>query len=126
MTDCHRFMVSVVSNLLMESRAFKNHKGSFSVYSVEDLNIDNTLPDVFTPFFDVECETGFKHDLTSLKNRIKKSSKTVIVVLPNQEVKSRYLKELSDLKKRKLRIVSMREFPNCVYDVLRSVDRKKD
>lgn len=119
-------MVSVVSNLLMESRAFKNHKGSFSVYSVEDLNIDNTLPDVFTPFFDVECETGFKHDLTSLKNRIKKSSKTVIVVLPNQEVKSRYLKELSDLKKRKLRIVSMREFPNCVYDVLRSVDRKKD
>ena len=124
MTDCHKFMMSVVADILMHSRVFQNHKGTFSVYAVSDLQIDNTLPDVYTPFFDVECETGFKHDLKSLKSRILKSSKTVIVVLPNQEIKDRYVGLLSGLKKRKLRIISMVEFPKTVYDVLRSIDRK--
>lgn len=130
MTDCHVFMISVCVDILLNSRAFKNHvqdiDKSISVVAVPNLKIDNTLPDIYTPFFDVECETGFKHDLKTLKKRILKSSKTVIVVLPNVEVENRYLRELIDLKKQKLKICSMAEFSNTVYDVLRSIDRKKE
>ena len=125
MTECHIFMISTCCDILLNSRAFKNHNGKFSIVAVPDLKIDNALPDIYTPFFDVECETGFKHDLTTLKSRINHSSKTIIVVLPNLQVKDRYLNELSDLRKQKLKICSMVEFPNIVYNVLRSIDRKK-
>lgn len=123
MTDFHIFMISSCVNLLKKSRSFRNHKGSVSVVAVKDLKIDKTLPDIYTPAFNIECETGFKHSIDDLKGRLLLSDKPVIVVFPNDEVKERYLRLLSDVKKRRIRYCTFLDFSKTVYDLLRSVDR---
>ena len=123
MTDLHVFMVSSCVDLLRKSRTFRNHGGSVSVVAVPDLRIDKTLPDIYTPFFNIECETGFKHDISDLKARLLLSDKPVIVVFPNDKVKERYLRLLSDVKKRRIRFCTFLNFSKTVYDLLRSIDR---
>ena len=123
MTDLHVFMVSSCVDLLRKSRTFRNHGGSVSVVAVPDLRIDKTLPDIYTPFFNIECETGFKHDISDLKARLLLSDKPVIVVFPNDKVKERYLRLLSDVKKRRMRFCTFLDFSKTVYDLLRSIDR---
>lgn len=124
MTDLHIFMMSSCVSLLKESRAFHNHGGSVSVVAVRDLRIDKTLPDIYTPLFNVECETGFKHDLDDIKGRLLLSNKAVIVVFPNDQVKAKYVKALADVKKRKIRYCTLGEFSHTVYDLLRSIDQR--
>lgn len=123
MTDLHVFMMSSCVDLLRKSRTFRNHGGSVSVVAVPDLRIDKTLPDIYTPFFNIECETGFKHDISDLKARLLLSDKPVIVVFPNDKVKERYLRLLSDVKKRRMRFCTFLDFSKTVYDLLRSIDR---
>jgi len=123
MTDLHIFMMSSCVKLLENSRSFRNHGGYVSVVAVADLKIDKTLPDIYTPLFNVECETGFKHDIKDLKGRLLLSDKAVIVVFPNDEVKKRYLRLLSDLKIRRVRFCTLLDFSSTVYNLLRSIDR---
>jgi len=123
MTDLHIFMMSSCIDLLKKSRSFRNHKGSVSVVAVPDLRIDKTLPDIYTPFFNIECETGFKHDISDLKARLLLSDKPVIVVFPNEKVRERYVRLLSDVKKRRMRFCTFLDFSKTVYDLLRSIDR---
>lgn len=123
MTDLHVFMVYSCIDLLGKSRAFKNHNGDFSVTAVSDLKIDKTLPDIYTNLFNIECETGFKHDISDLKARLLLSDKAVIVVFPNDKVRDRYLRLLADVHKRKIRYCTFLNFTQTVYDLLRSIDR---
>ena len=123
MTDLHVFMMASCLDLLSKSRAFRNHNGVFSVYAVSDLKIDKTLPDIYTNLFNIECETGFKHDISDLKARLLLSDKAVIVVFPNDRVKDRYLRLLADVNKRKIRYCTFLSFSETVYHLLRSIDR---
>ena len=123
MTDLHVFMMASCLDLLSKSRAFRNHNGVFSVYAVSDLKIDKTLPDIYTNLFNIECETGFKHDISDLKARLLLSDKAVIVVFPNDKVRDRYLRLLADVHKRKIRYCTFLNFSETVYHLLRSIDR---
>ena len=123
MTDLHIFMVSSCIDLLKKSRTFRNHKGSVSVVAVSDLKIDKTLPDIYTPLFNIECETGFKHDINDLKGRLLLSEKAIIVVFPNDKIKDRYQRSLTDISMRRIRLCTFLDFSKTVYDLLRSIDR---
>jgi len=64
------------------------------------------LPDIVTDNFNIEVETGLKHDITDLKNRIKKGNKKNIIVIPNKNLYKKYnsiknteIVEIKDLKK---------------------------
>ncbi len=48
------------------------------------------LPDIVTDNFNIEVETGLKHDITDLKNRIKKGNKKNIIVIPNKNLYKKY------------------------------------
>jgi hypothetical protein len=127
MTELHKFLMYSCVELLKKSRAFINRfpdvEKSVSIVAVSDLKIDNTLPDVYTPLFNIECETGFKHKYDDLKGRLLLSDKAVIVVFPNDEVKVRYVRGLADIHKRKIRYCTLADFSHTVYDLLRSIDR---
>lgn len=128
MTDLHVFLIASCVAILRASTSFKNHvkdvDSSISMVAVPDLTIDNTLPDIYTPFFNIECETGFKHHYDDLIARIKLSKKTVIVVLPNEQIKKRYVKHCS-VRVRRLRFCTVGELHDTVYQVFRSLGNKK-
>jgi len=69
-------------------------------------NQGQDLPDIVTENFNIEIETGLKHDITDLKNRIKKGNKKNIIVIPNKNLYKKYnsiknieIVEIKDLKK---------------------------
>ena len=47
--------------------------------------------DIETDFFMVEIETGLKHSMEDLKDRIKSTNLRVIIIVPNNELMSRYI-----------------------------------
>ena len=47
--------------------------------------------DIETDFFMVEIETGLKHSMEDLKDRIKNTNLRVIIIVPNKELMSRYM-----------------------------------
>jgi len=47
-------------------------------------------PDIETPDLSIEIETGLKHSTTALNERISKSEKRVVIVVPDETVKKRY------------------------------------
>lgn len=128
MSDFHIFLIASVVAICKSSKSFQNHtknlKTPVSVVAVPDLKIDSTMPDLYTPFFNIEVETGFKHSYSDLKARIQLSKKTVIVVLPNEDVKARYVKNCS-IRKRRLRFCTLGELSNTLYEVFRSLGNKK-
>ena len=48
------------------------------------------LPDIATPQFNIEIETGLKHDLNDLKKRISQGDKHNIIVVPDSTVLKKY------------------------------------
>lgn len=63
------------------------------------------LPDIITSYFNVEIETGLKHDITDLKKRTALGDKPNIIVIPNNKLCKRYksvqnssVVEIKDLK----------------------------
>lgn len=122
MTDLHVFMVFSVMQILQKSKTFQNHNGTVEITAISDLEIDRIMADLYTPWFDVECETGLKHHYDDLNSRIQLSKKIVVVILPNEDVKQRYIKHLTPRKK--LKVCTLGEFPKMVYNIIRSVDRK--
>ncbi len=47
--------------------------------------------DIETDFFMVEIETGLKHSMEDLKDRIKSTNLRVIIIVPNKELMGRYI-----------------------------------
>jgi hypothetical protein len=72
------------------------------------------------PIFDVEVETGLKYGYNDLIGRILSTKKMVIVVLPNDKVKQRYLEHIQ-VRKWHLKIVTLAEFQNAVYQTLKNL-----
>ncbi len=60
-------------------------------------------PDIMTKDFDIEVETGLKHDIKELENRLVSTNKKIYVMVPNQTEKEKYQNILSNL----LMIVSL-------------------
>ena len=47
-------------------------------------------PDIMTKDFDIEIETGLKHDLTEFQQKLAKATKKIYVIVPNETEKERY------------------------------------
>jgi len=47
-------------------------------------------PDIMTKDFDIEIETGLKHDLKELEEKLVKTTKKTYVVVPNEAEKDKY------------------------------------
>ena len=123
MSDFHLFMTSVCVDIIQKSKIFQRLGGTVSITQIRDLNLDNRLPDIYTPYFDVEVETGLKYGYNDLIGRILSTKKMVIVVLPNDKVKQRYLNHVK-VRQRHLKIVTLAEFQNAVYQTLKNVNRR--
>lgn len=120
MSRAHIYMVWKCIAWLEKSKEFRNHGGkTASVYAIKDISIDKNYPDITTELFDVECETGLKNSYNDLKDRISRNPKIVIVVLPNPEIKERYVKNCR-VRKQKLKFCTMKEFPKAVNSTLNS------
>ena len=53
-------------------------------------NKGQELPDITTPKFNIEIETGLKHDLTDLEKRTSSGSKYNIIVIPDKSLLKKY------------------------------------
>ena len=53
-------------------------------------NKGQELPDITTPEFNIEIETGLKHDLTDLEKRISSGNKHNIIVIPDKSLFKKY------------------------------------
>ena len=71
---------------------------------------DGSVPDIETPEFDVEIETGLKHSGADLQERLSKSAKRVIILAPNYEEAGRYSRHASE----RVKIVTMTELREAV------------
>ena len=120
MSDFHLFLTSVCVDIIQKSKIFQRLGGTVSITQIKDLNLDNRLPDIYTPYFDVEVETGLKYGYNDLIGRILSTKKMVIVVLPNDKVKQRYLEHIQ-VRKWHLKIVTLAEFQNAVYQTLKNL-----
>ncbi len=49
-------------------------------------------PDIMTKDFDIEIETGLKHDLRKLEHKLAKATKRTYIVVPSGDEKERYEK----------------------------------
>jgi len=49
-----------------------------------------------TKDFDVEIETGLKHDITELERKLTKATKKTYVLVPNEVEKERYKKVIDN------------------------------
>ena len=67
---------------------------------------DLSIPDLDTPTFAIEVETGLKRKLDDLKGRIARSKKPVLVVVPNRQVGFEYK---ARLKAQVLTLVELEE-----------------
>lgn len=124
MSDCHIYMMWRVAEYLRNSRAFRNAGGvQVSFVAIPDLKTDYNYPDLYCGLFDVECETGLKHHYGDLKQRILNNPKSVIVVLPNQDVLKRYKKNCS-VRKTHLFFCTLETFPKTMTNVLRPIQDK--
>jgi len=124
MSEAHLYMVSYCVNYLRNSRAFKNSLGSYiSISTNKEINKDKIYSDIYTTYFNIECETGLKHSYKSLKSRILKSSKTVIVVVPNKDILERYIRNCR-VRKQKLFFSTLTDLPVYVNRALRPIQNK--
>jgi hypothetical protein len=120
MSKAHIYMIWRVVKWLEKSKEFRNAGGlTASVYVIRDISVDKNYPDITTELFDVECETGLKHSYDDLKDRILRNPKTVIVVLPNREVKARYEKNCL-VRKQRLKFCTLETFPDAVHRAVKS------
>lgn len=124
MSEAHVYMVWYCVNYLKNSKAFKNSLGSYiSISTHPVLNKDKIYSDIYTNFFNIECETGLKHSYKSLQYRILHSKKTIIVVVPNKHILLRYIKNCR-VRKQKLFFCTLKELPIIVNRSLRPIQNK--
>jgi hypothetical protein len=125
MSEFHKWMIFTCYKILEKSKTFRRLNGHVEIVAVKDFNYDNRLPDVYTPFFDIECETGLKYHYDDLKARILSTHKTVVVVVPNERVKVRYVRNVS-VRKEHLKICTLGEFQRVVSIILQNVKGPKN
>lgn len=121
MSDFHLWLIAECIDIIRKSKTFLRLGGYVEVVAVKDYNIDNRLPDIYTPFFDVECETGLKSGYKDLIARINLTRKMVIVVVANDKIKDRYVKHVQ-VRKEMLKICTLGEFKGAVRNALRSYE----
>ncbi len=83
MSGLHKFMEREVTKQLEEQGI---------TYDLAKQGEDN--PDIMTKNFDIEIETGLKHDLTEVQQKLSKATKKTYVVVPNEAEKERHKKNL--------------------------------
>ena len=71
-------------------------------------------PDIETPDFDIELETGKKHSIKDLLARLNTATKPIVIVLPNDSVLLRY----SKLKSKNVHVVSLENFEDYLENQL--------
>lgn len=71
-------------------------------------------PDIETPDFDIELETGKKHSIKDLLARLDATTKPTVIVLPNESVLVRY----SKLKSKNVHVVSLENFEDYLENQL--------
>ena len=91
----HKFMENKIIDILNDLNIKVNNIA----------NKGQELPDIITEKFNIEIETGLKHDLTDLKKRTSLGNKPNIIVIPNKLLFQRYNKiknaktiEINELK----------------------------
>ena len=47
-------------------------------------------PDIMTKYFDIEVETGLKHDIKELEKKVVRTNNKIYVLVPNQTEKDKY------------------------------------
>jgi hypothetical protein len=120
MTEFHKWMMFTCSKILYKSKTFRRLNGFVEIVAVKNFNFDNRLPDIYTPFFDIECETGLKYHYDDLKARILSTQKTVVVVVPNENIKVRYVRNCM-VRKEHLRICTIGEFQRVASLILQNI-----
>lgn len=65
-----------------------------------------SAPDIETPNFDIELETGRKHGAKDLKERLEITAKPTVIILPNKGVMERY----SKYKNKNVHVVILENF----------------
>ncbi len=71
---------------------------------------DGSVPDIETPEFDIEIETGLKHSGADLQERLSKSTKRVIILAPNYEEAGRYSRYASE----RVKVATMPELKEAI------------
>jgi hypothetical protein len=71
---------------------------------------DGSVPDIETPEFDMEVETGLKHSGADLQERLSKSVKRAIILAPNYEEAGRYSRYASE----RVKIATMPELKEAI------------
>jgi hypothetical protein len=78
-------------------------KEAVSILAENDAKVDRvnatgngSVPDIETPEFAVEIETGLKHSGADLQERLSKSTKKVVILAPNYEEAGRYSRYASE------------------------------
>ena len=71
---------------------------------------DGSVPDIETPEFDIEIETGLKHSAADLQERLSKSAKRIIILAPNYEEAGRYSRYASE----RVKIATMPELKEAI------------
>ena len=79
----HKFMEIKVLDILSEHSIKRN---------VIVAKKGQNLPDISTEKFNIEIETGLKHDITDLKRRVSSGNKSNIIVVPNKNLIKKYHK----------------------------------
>ena len=92
----HKFMENKVLEILSE----RSIKGNVIIAKK-----GQNLPDISTEKFNIEIETGLKHDITDLKKRISSGDKSNIIVIPNKNLIKKYdeLKNVSIIEIKELK-----------------------
>ena len=92
----HKFMENEVLEILSEHSI----KGNVIIAKK-----GQNLPDISTEKFNIEIETGLKHDITDLKKRVGSGDKPNIIVIPNKNLIKKYnkLKNVSVIEIRELK-----------------------
>ena len=112
MTEFHKFLAQLAGEIILRNKTFLKHSVKLSYAVVPDPALDKLYFDIYTDFFYCEIETGLIHSYADLKVRLDKADKHVFVILANQKLKERYLKALTDGKRKfGLKICTIEEFP---------------
>ncbi len=91
MTEFHRFLSQFAGEIILRNKTFLKHSNKISYTVIQDVEKDKAYYDIYTDYFYVEIETGLKHSYDDLKSRLEKADKHVFVVVPNQQIKQRYI-----------------------------------
>ena len=96
-SDAHLYMQRIVKEILLKHG-----------YKPIEAKPGEDKPDIMTEKFNIEIETGFKHDKKDLLKRINKSDKTTLIIVPNEKTKGKY---------KNLNVIEIKDFENFLNKI---------